>query len=87
MFTDPAAPTAVIMLSVTTTTALLIAAAPVPSINRAAFRTTVPFPTGACGVICDTTAKHIKWISKNATQADLKFFNGSSFEWESRFEP
>src|ERR1041384_1796681 len=74
-FTDPAAPTAVIMLSVTTTTALLIAAAPVPSIIRAAFRTTVPFPTGACGVICDTTAKHIEWISNNARQADLKFFN------------
>ena len=49
--TVPAAPTAVIVLSVTTTITLLIAAAPVPSINRAAFRTTVPFPTGACGVI------------------------------------
>jgi hypothetical protein len=51
MFTDPAAPTAVIVLSVTTTTALLIAAAPVPTINRAAFKTTMPFPIGACGVI------------------------------------
>jgi hypothetical protein len=69
----------VIVLSVTTTTALLIAAAPVPSINRAAFKTTMPFPIGACGVICDTTAKHIEWISNNARQTDLRFFNGSSF--------
>jgi hypothetical protein len=44
-------PTAVISLSVTTTTALLIAAAPVPSIKRAAFNTTIPFPMGGSGVI------------------------------------
>jgi hypothetical protein len=49
--TDVAGPTAVIVLSVTTMTALLIAGAPVPSISRAAFRTTVPFPTGGSGVI------------------------------------
>jgi hypothetical protein len=70
------------MLSVTTTTALLIAAAPVPSISRAALRTTVPFPTGACGVIrgvCETTDMQIEQINSNAGQADLKFFNGSSF--------
>src|SRR5215217_3093308 len=80
LLTEPAVPTAVIMLSVTTTTALFIIAAPVPSINRAAFRTTVPFPTGASGVIraagvCDTTDMHIEWTRKNATTTGLNFFN------------
>src|SRR6185295_18879260 len=56
--TEPAGPTAVIVLSVTTTTALLIGAAPVPSIKRAAFNTTTPFPNGASGVmrgVCDNS--------------------------------
>src|SRR6185295_9040521 len=54
--TEPAGPTAVIVLSVTTTTALLIGAAPIPSIRRAALITTTPFPIGASGVmrgVCD----------------------------------
>src|SRR5688572_20249047 len=77
--TDPAAPTAVIVLSVTTTTALLIGALPVPSINRAAFRTTIPFPIGGSGVMrpgatCATTGTQTEWIRNNATVANFKFF-------------
>src|SRR6185437_1755668 len=66
-------PTAVIILFVTTTTALLIGAAPVPSISRAAFSTTTPLPTGGSGMIrvCAATSE---WTSNNATQTNLNFF-------------
>src|SRR5947209_19225361 len=47
--TDLASPTAVILLSVTITTALLIGAAPVPSIRRAARNANTPFPSGGSG--------------------------------------
>jgi hypothetical protein len=63
------------MLSVTTTTALFIAAAPVPSIKRAAFRTTVPFPIGGSGVIrgvCAATDRQIA-ITNSVTLISLKF--------------
>src|SRR5215213_1399828 len=77
--TLPAVPTAVIVLSVTTTTALLIGAAPVPSISRAAFSTTTPLPTGGSGVIrvdevWAIADKHSEWTRHNATQTGLKFF-------------
>jgi hypothetical protein len=77
--TDAAVPTAVMVLSVTTTTALLIGAAPVPSINLAAFRTTVPFPVGASGVIrlcgsCEKAETGNTWIRSNVMATHLKFF-------------
>ena len=86
ILTDPAAPTAVILLSVTTTTALLIGAAPVPSISRAALNTTVPLPTGASGVIrvagvCATTDTHSEWTRNNATAVDFKFFKVVPLIW------
>src|SRR6185369_1072693 len=79
--TCPAAPTAVIMLSVTTTTAFAIGALPVPSISRAAFRTTVPVPTGGSGVIraeevCATTETQTEWTTNNAVTS-LSFFTVS----------
>src|SRR6185369_4977760 len=75
--TLPAVPTAVIVLSVTTTTALFIGAAPVPSINRAAFSTTTPLPTGGSGVIrvdevWAIADRHSAWTRHNATQTGLK---------------
>src|SRR6185369_12666867 len=76
--TLPAVPTAVIVLSVTTITALFIDAAPVPSISRAAFNTTTPLPTGGSGVIrvdevCAVTERHSAWTRHNARQTGLKF--------------
>jgi len=32
--------------------------------------------------VCETTEMQIEQINSNAGQADLKFFNGSSFERE-----
>src|SRR5260370_5894225 len=51
MRTELASPTAAILLSVTMTTALVIGAAPVPSIRRAARKATIPLPTGGSGRI------------------------------------
>src|SRR6185503_9159287 len=87
--TAPAVPTAVIELSVTTMTALLIGAAPVPSISRAAFSTTTPLPTGGSGVIravgvCATTSA---WTRNNATQASFKFFKVAPLILGIEFEP
>src|SRR5688572_6384372 len=66
MFTDPARPAGAMRLSSMTTTAFVIAGAPVPSIRRAALRTTTPFPLGDSGVIrgvCETAGVNIKMIS------------------------
>src|SRR5207244_5842009 len=49
--TELALPTAMIVWSRTTTTALEIAGAPVPSIKRAAFNTTTPLASGDWGLI------------------------------------
>src|SRR6185369_1748097 len=76
--TAAAVPTAVIVLSVTTITALFIGAAPVPSISRAAFSTTTPLPIGGSGVIrvdevWAIADKHSACTRHNATQTGLKF--------------
>src|SRR5215213_7822681 len=82
--TEPAGPTAVIVLSVTTMTALLIAAAPVPSIKRAALRTTVPFPIGGSGVIragvCAKTGAAPR-TRHNTTLTSFKFLTVLPFDW------
>jgi hypothetical protein len=86
MLTDPAVPTAAIKLSVTTTTALLIGAAPVPSISRAAFITTVPFPIGGSGVnrgvgVCDATEALTAWTRNSVTAINLIFFTFVPLKW------
>lgn len=84
---DRALPTAVMRLSSMTTTALLIAGAPVPSISREAFKTTRPFPIGGSGVIragvWDTAGVNTESISVSS-RSSLKFFNGVLWFWSSR---
>src|SRR3954447_10652542 len=68
MVTELAGPTATIRSSVTTTTPFWIGAAPVPSMTRAALRTTVPEPligfVGAC--VSATVGRH------NASVSDIR---------------
>jgi hypothetical protein len=91
ILTLPLVPTATMLLSVTTTTALLMGAAPVPSIKRDAFKTMVPFPTGASGRICgggtcEYVAEMETQIRTNARKKIFGVFtnDASADEMESR---
>src|SRR6266550_222499 len=87
MLTAPDSPTAAIILSLMTITALLISEAPVPSIKRAAFKTTTPFPIGGSGRmrpagaigVCGNTETHRQTININAAGNSLRFLTGDSF--------